>query len=107
MASASTDFNRAIETTAFTTPKTQLIGNVSAGALKSIDDIRNELNQQLIQAVRWTESMGAIIAGGAENFVEIGAGTVLSGLMRRIDRKTVRYSLNTTAAMKKFLESRP
>ncbi len=105
MASASTDFNRAIAATNLDLPKAQLLGNVSADALDSVDDIRKELNQQLTQAVRWTESMRAIVASGAETFVEIGAGTVLNGLMRRIDRKSIRFSLNTVAAMEKFLES--
>ncbi len=105
MASASADFNRAIAATNLDLPKAQLLGNVSADALDSVDDIRKELRQQLTQAVRWTESMRAIVASGAETFVEIGAGTVLNGLMRRIDRKSIRFSLNTVAAMEKFLES--
>lgn len=105
MASASADFNKAIAATNLDLPKAQLLGNVSADALDSVDDIRKELNQQLTQAVRWTESMTAIVANGAETFVEIGAGTVLSGLMRRIDRKSIRHSLNSVEAMEKFLES--
>lgn len=105
MASASADFNRAIETTEYHLPKAQLVGNVSAGALDSVDDIRQELNQQLIQAVRWTDSVQALIARGAETFVEIGAGSVLSGLIRRIDRKTARFSLNSVVALETFLES--
>ncbi len=105
MTSASGEFNRAIEATDLEVPQAQLLGNVSADALDSVDDIRKELNQQLTQAVRWTESMRAIVASGAETFVEIGAGTVLSGLMRRIDRKRIRFSLNTVEAMDKFLES--
>ena len=105
MASVAADFNRAIAATDLELPKAQLLGNVSADALDSVDAIREELNQQLTQAVRWTESMGAIVASGAEIFVEIGAGTVLNGLMRRIDRKKTRFSLNTVEAMEKFLES--
>lgn len=105
MASASADFNRAVEATDLGLPKARLLGNVSADVLVSVDDIRAELNQQLTQAVRWTESMQAIIACGAETFIEVGAGTVLSGLMRRIDRKKSRFSLNTVEALDKFLES--
>ena len=56
-------------------------------------DIQTELDQQLTQSVRWTESMRAIIAAGAQTFIEIGSGTVLAGLMRRIDRsKSARQS---------------
>lgn len=105
MASASADFSKAIAATNLELPTARVWGNVSAQAMESVADIREELNQQLTQPVRWTESMGALVASGAETFVEIGAGTVLNGLMRRINRKSMRHSLNTVAAMNKFLES--
>lgn len=105
MASASEDFQRAVEATRFQTPNAKVVGNVNAANLDTVADIRQELNQQLTCAVRWTDSMEAIITDGAETFVEIGAGTVLSGLMRRIDRKKSRISLNTVEAMESFLES--
>ena len=105
MASASAAFQRAIDATNFEAPKAQVLGNVSAAPLNSVDDIRQEIKQQLMQAVRWTDSMQSIIASGADTFIEIGAGTVLSGLMRRIDRKTSRISLNTVEAMENLLGS--
>ena len=49
--------------------------------------------------------MRAIMAAGAETFVEVGAGNVLSGLLRRIDRSKARVNLNTVAAFERFLES--
>ena len=86
-------------------PQTQVIGNVQAQSLSTVEDIRKELEQQLTQSVRWTESMQAIIAEGAEHFIEIGAGGVLSGLMRRIDRNKTRITLNAIEAWDSFLRS--
>ncbi len=105
MASASEQFNTAVAATAFVPPQARILGNVSAEVLDSVEAIRIELQEQLTQSVRWTESMQAIIADGADTFLEVGAGTVLSGLMRRIDRKRNRISLNTVPALETFLES--
>ena len=73
--------------------------------LDSAAAIQRELDQQLTQSVRWTESMRAIIAAGAQTFIEIGSGSVLVGLMRRIDRSKARVSLNSVRALEAFLES--
>lgn len=50
------------------------------------DEIRKKLVTQVDHAVRWEESMAALIGQGAETFVEVGAGRVLCGLIRRIDK---------------------
>lgn len=105
MASAAAEFSQAVAAADFQRPGARLVGNVSARALGSVADIRTELNQQLTQAVRWTESMQALIDSGVETVIEVGAGAVLSGLMRRIDRKCHRYSLNTVQALEDFLKS--
>ena len=105
MASAHHAFQEAIQATCMNRPQTQVIGNVQAQSLSSAEDIRKELEQQLTQSVRWTESMQAIIAQGAEHFIEIGAGGVLSGLMRRIDRNKTRITLNAIEAWDSFLRS--
>ena len=50
------------------------------------DEIRNYLQNQLTHRVRWTESIRYLIAEGITEFYEIGNGSVLSGLVKRIDR---------------------
>ena len=105
MASAQADFAEAVQATAFATPRLTVIGNVEAAPLNTPEDIRAELNQQLTQSVRWTESMQALIADGAQTFIEIGAGNVLTGLMRRIDRKKTRVNINSLRALDAFLEA--
>ena len=51
-------------------------------------DVREELAQALIRPVRWRETFRALLAAGAEDFVETGPGTVLSKLARRITKET-------------------
>ena len=85
MTPAQEEFNEAIDSTAFTQPEIPLIGNVSARSLTSAEDIRLELKSQLTSRVRWTESIQAMIAAGVDTFFEIGNGSVLAGLVKRID----------------------
>lgn len=105
MASALAGFLDVIQSTAFSPPTAPVYGNVLAKPLESAADIQTELDQQLTQSVRWTDSMRAIIAAGAQTFIEIGSGTVLAGLMRRIDRSKARVSLNSVQSLETFLES--
>lgn len=103
MASASEAFQKAIAETTIVQPDITIIANVSASSLTSVNEIRDELNQQLTQSVRWTESMQALIDAGVETFVEIGSKDVLSGLMKRIDRSKSRVTLNSVSALEAFL----
>lgn len=105
MAAALEGFLEAVRATPFSQPAAPVYANVTATPLETALDIRTELDQQLTQAVQWTNSMRAIIDAGAEAFIEIGAGAVLVGLTRRIDRSRKRVSLNTVAALETFLAS--
>ena len=104
MASASGAFQQALDQTLLAPPKIAVYGNVNARPLETVQEIRRELGGQLTQTVRWTESMQSMIEAGAETFIEIGANNVLSGLMRRIDRKKTSIALNSVAALDAFLE---
>ena len=66
-----------------------VIGNVSALPLVSSRDIKDELLQQLCNSVQWQRSVEYMVKNGTSVIVEIGAGNVLAGLVKRID-KTVR-----------------
>ena len=105
MRAALDGFLQVVQRTAFSPPTAPVIGNVAARPLQTAAEITTELHQQLTRPVRWTDSIQAIIAAGAETFVEIGAGNVLTGLMRRIDRSKQRISLNNVEALDAFLES--
>jgi len=105
MAAALEGFLEVVHSTAFSPPDPVVYGNVSAQPLATAAEIKTELDQQLTRSVRWTDSMRLIIDAGAETFIEIGSGSVLTGLMRRIDRSKERVNLNSVAALNAFLES--
>jgi len=85
MAPAAQEFAEWVAGTPIRAPHTSVIGNVGAAALTTADAIRAELVAQLTLPVRWTASIRRMIAGGATRFVELGPGTVLAGLVKRID----------------------
>ncbi len=70
-----------------------------------MDAVKADLEQQFTGRVRWTESMQAMIAAGAQRFVEFGSNDVLSGLLRRIDRGVERVALNSAEALNAFAEN--
>lgn len=105
MAPAAERFSESVQSTAISAPATPVVGNVRAKPLGSTAEIQTELDQQLTQSVRWTESMQTIVNAGARTFIEIGSGSVLSGLMRRIDRSKARVSLHSVRSLETFLES--
>jgi [acyl-carrier-protein] S-malonyltransferase len=67
-------------------PSIPVIQNAEAKSYDSIDDIRAALQRQLYLPVRWTECVQALAHGGATRIAECGAGKVLAGLIKRIDK---------------------
>jgi [acyl-carrier-protein] S-malonyltransferase len=78
------EFAARVAATPFTQPQVTVIGNVSAAPLASADEIRTELVGQLTSSVLWTASIETMIQAGVTRFVEIGPGSVLTGLVKRI-----------------------
>ena len=66
------------------TPRTPLVSNVLASAITDANDIRKRLVEQVTGTVRWRESVAYMASNGVTHFIEIGAGKVLSGLVKRI-----------------------
>jgi [acyl-carrier-protein] S-malonyltransferase len=75
-----------LEAIPFSTAKVPVVVNVDARLVKDAADLREALVRQVTGAVRWTESMQMLIADGVTQFVEVGPGKVLSGLLRQVDR---------------------
>ncbi|MCB0010454.1 MAG: ACP S-malonyltransferase [Anaerolineales bacterium] len=90
MHSAAEEFFAAVADTPIHAPQVPVIANASAQPLRSEEAVRAELRAQLTAAVRWTESMTYLLSQDVDNFVEVGPGEVLAGLMKRIDRKASR-----------------
>ena len=72
-------------------PKLILVNNVGAAPLTETNKIKDSLVEQITNTVRWRESINNMCELGVDNFIEIGAGNVLSGLVKRIN-KTVNSS---------------
>lgn len=87
MEPARTDLASAIESTQFNEPRCPIYQNVTASAVTSPDEIKSNLISQLTAPVKWTQSMQAMIAAGANHAIEIGPGKVLQGLFKKVDRK--------------------
>lgn len=99
MAHVQEDFNRAVADTPIQDPRMPLIGNVTAAPLNDAKAIRQDLQAQLTSRVRWTESIQQMAGMGVTAFFEIGSGSVLGGLIKRIDRNLQCFSLGTPADM--------
>lgn len=76
----------AIEATTFSEPNCPVYQNVPAKAVTSAAEIKENLIAQLTAPVKWTQSIQAMIADGGTEFIEVGPGNVLQGLVRKIDR---------------------
>lgn len=68
-------------------PRLPVVSNVDAQTHSDPDEIRQLLIRQVVNPVRWEDSMRWLLAQGVSQFYEIGPGKVLKGLLRRIDRK--------------------
>jgi len=78
-----------------TKPKISLINNVDAEIVEDSELIKLNLIRQISATVRWRETIEKMVSLGVKDFIELGAGNVLSGLVKRIDRNTNSYSVET------------
>lgn len=84
-------------------PAVPLVSNVLAAPVSEPDRIRDLLVSQVTGKVRWRESMQWLAGQGVTELVEVGAGRVLSGLARRIDRSLTAVPLNAVADIDRFV----
>ncbi len=84
MEPARAKLGEAIEATAFKAPSCPVYQNVTAKAETDPQVIKDNLLKQLTSPVRWTQTIRNMRADGAEEFIELGPGNVLQGLLRRI-----------------------
>lgn len=85
MESARIDLQKAIETTHFANPVCPIYQNFSAERVEDPQQIKMNLVAQLTSPVRWTQIVKNMIRDGATTFTEVGPGTVLQGLVKKID----------------------
>ncbi|HEY68710.1 MAG TPA: ACP S-malonyltransferase [Thermoflexia bacterium] len=92
MAEAAAEFRHHLDATPFRRPAIPLVANATAGPLTDPDGIRDALGRQLTSPVQWAESVHWMIGQGVTRFVEVGPKEVLTGLLRRIDRRVERLT---------------
>lgn len=102
MASIQEEFEAAVRSTPFSPAGVPVISNVTARPLADADEMCADLAAQLTSRVRWTESVQAMLGMGVNAFVEIGSGTVLCGLLKRIEAGATALPFGTPADLAQF-----
>ena len=77
-----------------------LISNVTANEITNVNELKNLLINQIEKRVRWRESVINMINKGVNQFIEIGPGKVLTGLVKRIDKNVKTISINDISDIK-------
>lgn len=95
MAPARDQLAEAVASAPIVAPRIPVVSNVTAGPVSDPEQIRGLLLDQLTSPVEWVRSIEGMIAGGAATFYELGPGKVLTGLLKRIDRKVKGVAIST------------
>ena len=86
----------------FKNSNNKLISNVTADEISDINDLKSLLISQIEKKVRWRESIINMINYGVNQFVEIGPGKVLTGLIKRIDKNVKTSSINNQSDIERL-----
>jgi [acyl-carrier-protein] S-malonyltransferase len=105
MAPAAREMAEALAQVMLRQPYVPLVANVTAAAVTEPDEIKRLLVEQVTGLVRWRESVLAMKTQNVDRLVELGAGRVLSGLAKRIDRELATVSLGAPAEIETFLKT--
>lgn len=89
MEPARTELANAIDSTNFSAPLCPIYQNTTASAVSDPEEIQKNLIAQLTAPVRWTQSVNAMIEAGITNYIEVGPGKVLQGLIRKISTEVL------------------
>jgi [acyl-carrier-protein] S-malonyltransferase len=84
-------------------PAMPVVANVTADYVRSGEEIKNLLEKQIFSPVLWEQCIMRLIADGAELFVEVGPGSVLSGLIKKINRRVPVVSTDDPESLEKVL----
>ena len=101
MKNAAENMKEKIENTTFLKPKPNIISNVTAKEETDVNKIKPLLIDQITSRVRWRESVDYMIKQGVVNFLEIGPGKVLSGLVKKINKDVKISNINSIEDVKK------
>lgn len=94
MESAREELKKALDNASFKVPEYPIYSNVTGTATRDPEEIKARLDQQLTSSVLWVDTIENMIKYDVEEFIEIGPGKVLQGLIRRINRDVARKGLS-------------
>jgi len=100
MKKAAEKMEEKIKNTNFVQPIPNIISNVTATAESDVNKIKPLLIDQITSRVRWRESINFMVKKGVKNFLEIGPGKVLSGLVKKINRDVEISNINSIEDIK-------
>jgi [acyl-carrier-protein] S-malonyltransferase len=85
-------------------PHTPLVGNASGKLLRTSEEIRAALIEQIASPVLWVQCVQTLVGAGCSTFFELGSGRVLSGLVRQIDADVQTFAADSPAKLQEFAE---
>jgi [acyl-carrier-protein] S-malonyltransferase len=97
MRRARDEFSRILAHVPFRDPKVPMLGNVHGTVISTADGLRIELTEHLVHGVQWTTTVRRMVSDGVTDFVEVGPGRVLSGLIRRISPEAGTHQVDAPA----------
>ena len=102
MSKATEEMKSKILNTKFKNPFSSIISNVTAKPENNPQQIKELLIEQIEKPVRWRESVNNMVKLGVDNFIELGPGKVLSGLVKRINRNVKLNQVSTFDDVKRI-----
>lgn len=103
MKDAAREFETHLESVKFHSPSFPVISNVTAELLHEPEQIKQNLKKQMVSAVLWQKGVETLKEHGFSNFVEVGSGRALCGLVKKISPDAVVYSVDSQALLDEFL----
>lgn len=91
-----------INSLSFQDPIIPIVGNCTGKPLQSADDIKRELTTQICECVQWKRSIDFMVDSGVSEFIEIGPGRALSGMVKRINRDATVTSVGDIDSIQKM-----
>jgi [acyl-carrier-protein] S-malonyltransferase len=92
---------------AWSDPRVPVAANARGELVRDADSLRTALVEQIASPVRWVECVQALVAAGAETFLEVGPGRVLGGLVRQIQPGADVFSADSPARLDEFVAEHP
>lgn len=105
MESARITIGHVLSETMLKTPVVPFVSNRTANIDMESADIKLHLSEQMVNGVRFRECVDFMVSKGVDSFVEIGAGNVLSGLIKRCTDKATSQAIGSTEAITEFLKT--